>query len=540
MPDGNTLISQCHLKIDGTLVSTEFNASLAEVTVENSLHMPDVATVILSDPTLHWIDSPLLAPGKALEVSTTATAERSRSRPVFDGEIVELEPEFGNKTHRLTIRAFDRLHRLARGKRVRSFQNVTDSDVANRLAKEAGLTPDIESTRQVHDYLFQNNETNLEFLRRRATAVGFLLYVEGKKLCFRSLAQNPSPVSLNWGASLSEFRLRMTTVSQVNQVTVRGWDPDARQEIIAEAPTGSGMRSIGEKSSGGVISKNAFRIDAPLLVADQPVRDQVGADRAAKAIADRNEERFIEAEGSCGGNPAIVAGSSVKVDSIGSRFGGTYFVTSATHLFTAKDGYSTQFAISGQTPATLLRLLQRDEQPAARTSLVIGVVTDNQDPQGWGRVKVKYPWLTDDHASDWARVVIVGGGPQRGLEFLPEIQDEVLVGFEMGDIRYPYVLGGLWNGKDAPPKKNQQIISGGRVQQRVIQSRAGHTVVLDDSDAAASITITDKSGNQMKFDSTANEVSLESKGNLTVQAQGSLTLKASAEVTIQGAVIKLN
>src|SRR5215470_13470348 len=369
MPEASSLISQCHLKIDGSPVPDEFMKSLAEVTVENSLHMPDVATVILNDPSLRWIDNAMLAPGKSLEVSTMSTAERSRSRPVFDGEIVEIEPEFGNKTHRLTIRAFDRLHRLARGKRVRSFQNVTDSDVATRLAKEAGLQPGVESTRQVHDYLFQNNETNLEFLRQRATDVGFLLYVDGKKLCFRSLSQNPSPVSLSWGASLSEFRLRMTTVSQVNHVTVRGWDPKARQEIVSEAPDGTGMRSIGEKNTGGTVAKNAFRIDASLLVASIPVRDQVGADRAAKAVADRQEERFIEAEGSCGGNPAIVAGASLKLESIGSRFAGTYFVTSATHVFTAKEGYATHFAISGQTPATLLRLLKRDDVPASRSGL---------------------------------------------------------------------------------------------------------------------------------------------------------------------------
>ena len=110
----------------------------------------------------------------------------------------------------MTIRAFDRLHRLARGKRVRSFQNVTDSDVASRLAKEVGLTADVESTRQVHHYLFQNNETNLEFLRaaRHRGRVSACTSM-GKKLCFRSLSQHAgNRVDLQWGAGLSEFRVR--------------------------------------------------------------------------------------------------------------------------------------------------------------------------------------------------------------------------------------------------------------------------------------------------------------------------------------------
>jgi phage protein D len=531
MPDASTLVSQCFVKIDGTLVSEEFMRDLFEVVVDNSLHMPDVATIVVNDAALKWIDDALLSPGRAIEISTSATPQGSKARPVFDGEIVEVEPEFGAKTHRLTIRAFDRLHRLSRGRFVRSYQNVTDGDVARRLATEAGLQADVASTRQVHPYLFQNNQTNLEFLRERASAVGYLFYVSGKKLCFKPLEHSLAPVDLNWGANLSEFHLRMTTLSQVNTVTTRGWDPRSRREIVSEVTKGTGMRDVGEHKQGGDVAKDAFRIDAPLLVSSGPIRDQLGADHLARAVADRQAERFIEADGACGGNPAIVAGASVKIESIGKRFGGTYFVTAATHRFTAKEGYGTHFSISGQTPATLLGLLQSDERPAAPT-IAIGVVTDNQDPDGWGRVKVKYPWLSAEHASDWARVVAVGGGADRGLEFLPEIDDEVLVGFEMGDVHHPYVLGGLWNGKDAPPKKNGDVVSGGRVQQRVIRSRSGHEIVFDDSDGKSSITIADKAGNTITLDASRRAISIESAGDLT--------LKATGQVTIKGTVINLN
>src|SRR4030095_3667499 len=148
-----------------------------EVTVQNSLHLPDVATIVLNDPKLKWIDDTLLSPGKSIEIHGTAAPTPTKADVIFDGEIVELEPEFGSKMHRLTIRAFDRLHRLARGRFVRSFQNVTDSDLARRLATEAGLQADVDATRQVHEYLFQNNETNLEFLRQRAGAAGCMCYV---------------------------------------------------------------------------------------------------------------------------------------------------------------------------------------------------------------------------------------------------------------------------------------------------------------------------------------------------------------------------
>jgi phage protein D len=532
MSETSTLVSQCFIKIDGALVSEELMRALFEVVIDNSLHMPDVATIVLNDPELKWIDDPMLAPGKTVEIETSATPVRSKAGGVFDGEIVEVEPEFGAQTHRLTIRAFDRLHRLSRGLRVRSFQNVTDSDIAQRMAGEAGLQADVIATRQVHPYVFQNNQSNLEFLRGRASAVGYLLYVEGKKLCFKPLEQAPAPVELSWGATLSDFRVRMTTLSQASTITTRGWDPRSRKEIVSEVTSGKGMRDVGENKQGGDVAKEAFRLEAAVLVANAPIRDQLGADQLARAVVDRQAERFIEAEGTCAGNPAIIAGASVSVDCVGKRFSGTYFVTASTHRFSAKEGYATQFVISGQTPVTLLRLLQPDGPAPSNTGLVIGIVTDNQDPEGWGRVKVKYPWLSAEHASDWARVVSVGAGATRGVEFLPEVDDEVLVGFEMGDVHHPYVIGGLWNGQDAPPKTNQEIVTGGRVQQRIVRSRTGHQIVLDDSDGKSGVIIADKNGNSIEFSSTANALAIDVKGDLTIKAGG--------QVTIKGALINLN
>jgi uncharacterized protein involved in type VI secretion and phage assembly len=140
--------------------------------------------------------------------------------------------------------------------------------------------------------------------------------------------------------------------------------------------------------------------------------------------------------------------------------------------------------------------------------------------------------LSAEHASDWARVVAIGAGADRGLELLPEIDDEVVVGFEMGDIHHPYVLGGVWNGKDLPPKKNQQVVAGGKVRQRIVRSRAGHQIVFDDSDGAGSVTIADKNGNTIKIDSASNAMSIDVKGNLSIKAVG--------QVTIKGAMINLN
>lgn len=129
---------------------------------------------------------------------------------------------------------------------------------------------------------------------------------------------------------------------------------------------------------------------------------------------------------------------------------------------------------------------------------VVGVVTSIDDPDELGRVKVSYPWLQDDVESPWARLVSFLAGKDRGAVFRPQVDDEVLVIFEHGDMRRPYVIGGLWNGKDAIPGER-----GADADNDVclIKSRSGHTIILDDTDGEEVITINDKHGNSIELSS---------------------------------------
>lgn len=537
MADTARLQSHFYLEVDGAAAPDDLSRDLEEVRVENSLHLPDVATLVLHDPRLSWIDDARLEPGKTLRISARG---ETGEKPLFDGEIVEVEPVFGRSTHRLTVRAFDRLHRLARGRHVRSFLNLTDGDLVRKIAQEVGLQAEVGPANQVHSYLLQANETNLELLQHRAAALGYLLFVREKKLCLQPPQPAGVPIELQWGASLLEFRPRLATADQVTAVTVRGWDPDRRQELIGQVTNGTAAPQVGEKRSGGELCQEGFRLAAPLLVADRPVRTQSEADWLAQAAADRRSGRFIEAEGVCRGNPSLVAGVTVQISALGDRFSGTYFVTGATHVYHVDAGYTTEFGISGHHPSGLLGLLREEQEAAPATALLIGIVTDNQDPGGQGRVKVRFPALSPDHASNWARVVVPGGGPERGIQFLPEVNDEVLVGFELNDIHQPYILGGLWNGVDLPPRKSDQVVSGGEVSQRIIRSRTGHTLTFDDSEGGGGITIEDPHGNRFFLDTAADSLSIQVKGDVEIRADGSLTLEAAGSVVVKGAMIDLN
>lgn len=168
--------------------------------------------------------------------------------------------------------------------------------------------------------------------------------------------------------------------------------------------------------------------------------------------------------------------------------------------------------------------------------VVVGVVTNNQDDRGLGRVKVKLPWLSGSDESNWARVLAPMAGNQRGVYFLPEVDDEVLVVFEHGRVDRPFVIGALWNGKDKPPADNGD----GKNNKRLIKSRSGHTITLDDTDGGEKITIADgKKKSTIELDAVKGALLLRSDGDITVKAKGKITIESeSDDVSISGSGIK--
>jgi uncharacterized protein involved in type VI secretion and phage assembly len=193
--------------------------------------------------------------------------------------------------------------------------------------------------------------------------------------------------------------------------------------------------------------------------------------------------------------------------------------------------------------------------------VVVGVVTNNQDPDGMHRVKLRFPWLNLDDESHWARVAVAMAGNGRGAYFLPEPDDEVLVAFEHGSLEHPYVIGALWNGKDKPPENN----SDGKNDNRSITSRSGHVVRLYDKQGDERIEIIDKTGsNRIVIHSSDNKISIEAQGDIAiksatgkvtieaigveinsqadvkVQAQTSIDVSASGLVNIKGTLVNIN
>ena len=238
---------------------------------------------------------------------------------------------------------------------------------------------------------------------------------------------------------------------------------------------------------------------------------------------------------------------------------------------------------------SILDTLTSESQDHGRVyGVAAGIVTNNKDPDGLFRVKIKFPWLSDSNETDWVRIATLMAGGQRGSFFLPEVGDEVLVAFEHGDINSPYVIGSLWNGKDKAPETNsdgknnirkfksrsghENIFDDNAEQKKEkveIKTNAGHTILLDDAsgkekvniktkaghnltldDAAGKekIEIIDKSGsNKIVIDAVKNSINIESgmqlkikSGIVEIEGSSSLTIKSGGIVTIQGSMVKIN
>jgi len=176
--------------------------------------------------------------------------------------------------------------------------------------------------------------------------------------------------------------------------------------------------------------------------------------------------------------------------------------------------------------------------------IVIGIVSDLDDPDKLGRVRVKFPYL-NDQLSDWARVANPMAGKNRGVYFVPEPEDEVLVAFECGDPRRPYVVGSLWSTEDPPPKTDGDAPNN---NWRFIQSRSGHILKFDDTKGGERIEIIDKDGGQkIVIDTVNRKIEIECGGDISVKATGNLklesadmTLKANGTMTISGSTVNIN
>lgn len=568
-------IPQPFLEIDGKPAPEDLLSDLLQISVEESLHLPGMFTIVLnndyfpgrSQQDKTWRYMEMLAIGKSIKIgfrsTTTQTEEFSQPHEgsVLEGEITGLETHFTSESQApIIVRGYDVSHRLHRGRYNRSFQNMKDTDIVKKIAEEVGIPKgaidesdgpfgygDINGS---SGYIFQNNQTNMEFLRERSARIGFELFVENGKLNFRKPKENQQ-IELKWLQNLRSFRVRVTSAEQVQRVEVRGWDYSKKQPIVETANAEQVLTTT--DSGKGSSTSTRFKGKPPtptMIVVDQSLFVAAEAKQMAQAVCNELGGEFIHADAQAEGNPEIRPGRIVKLQNMG-KYSGKYYVTETRHLYHA-GAYTTEFSVRGLQGGNLLSLLSPPAPRAIAQTLRVGIVTNNQDPNGWGRVRVKFPSLTDEHESYWARVVGTGAGPDRGFDCLPEVNDEVLVAFENGDIHHPYVIGGVWNGQDAPPAAVEDSVQNG-VRLRTFKTRQGHQLQFVDEDKGTSQTgiyLQTNGGHQIRMNDSDRVVEVITSGghrlsmsdrdqSITLSSTGTMRITAATQIEMSSPLIKI-
>lgn len=582
MPASYTAIPT--LKIDGQPASDSLLEDILQITVEESLHVPGMFTLLIRNDYYSaregenpWLYDNTFTIGKSIEIGFTSSNTEdtdfstANQSTLLKGEITAIEAQFNSESQApIIIQGYDVSHRLHRGRYNRSFQNKKDSDIVSQIIGEAGITAGtIDETGGPYGfgdpvgYIFQENQTNMEFLRERAARNGFELFVQDGKLNFRKPSGGNS-LNLKWLKDITNFHVRVSSTEQVSSVEVRGWDYKNKQAIVStkSAQTAQVVTSI--EQGEGTKTSTAFNGSPKMIVVDKPVFSSKESDAIAQALFNELSGEFVQADAQAVGNPDIRPGKVISLKDMG-KYSGSYYVTETRHIFQSRV-YTTEFSIRGLRGDDLSTAMTPQTRLKPGQTLIVGIVTNNNDPKKWGRVRVKFPTLTEEHESDWARVVSIGAGSSRGFDCLPEVNDEVLVGFEHGDIHRPFVIGSVWNGKDAPPTSVQESVVDGKVRLRTFKTRLGHTLQFVEEDKGSSkkgvyvntvdghklnINDTDKKieiktqdGHQMLLDDQNKKIEIKTSGGnicklddqgrkITLSGTGEIELTAPQKITLK-------
>jgi phage protein D/phage baseplate assembly protein gpV len=558
-----THTSQFYIKINGADVPEQIQSRIVNLQVDSALGMPSMCILDVMDDELASVDdSTMFKFGNSIEVGSGENIDPESGAPapssaLFSGEITAIEPVYlaDGKT-RLIIRGYDKSHRLHRNRRTKTYANSTDSDIIKAILGANGISPQLAATTTVHDHVYQHNETDFEMVAKLARRNGFTWFAHGSQVTLdkpSALAAGRSALTLAYGSTLREFRPRLSGIGQRQKIEVRGWDVQSKHSIVGRA-TSSGF-SFPPSSGNGVSSTKAAFGDGNVVVHETPIKDQGEADRLASALLDEADGGYVQGEGVALGNPKLLAGTPLTLEGLGNRFSGKYFVAGATHTF-GEEGYETRFRVTGLGSANISALLGAGAGTAERvsmhqefTGLVVGIVTNIDDDQKWGRIKLKFPTISEADESWWARVAQPLAGPERGFYLMPQVNDEVLVGFEHGDFNRPYVVGSLWNGTDKLPSEAAAAPDGKRHMVHILKTGTEARFVIDDIEEF--LELTSKGKHYIKIDNKNKKIELKTAGGHVVEIdeQGQkITMKtgnqtvemATGGITLTGSTVKIN
>ena len=392
------------------------------------------------------------------------------------------------------------------------------SDIVKGILGQYQITiGNVEATGKTIEYCVQYRETDFAFIMRLATGSGLFAYYDGQKFHAAKASSNRSE-ELQWRQSLGLFSVGLGTVSADKAAQV--WNSDTK-EVLDSNYTGTPSGPAPSTLSSLALDASKTVYDEQGFVDIHKAADLSSLDSALKRSKDAAVGQMVK----CRGEsivPCLSIGTCARVSGM-DVLDGDYWLTSVVHVLEESGQYHNEFEcvpLDVAYPTIVYGKKKITDIQAAR-------VTDNKDPDELGRVKVAFAWKSDDE-SPWLRVVTPYAGAERGWYSIPEIDDEVMVGFEQGDPDRPFVIGSVYSPVDKPPADGPNQDN----DIKMFQSRAGNIIRFTDTEGSEEITITQGDGK--------NTVTLELGGpSIAIKSEGDISIESTKGITLKGETITL-
>ena len=527
------------IKIDGAALDPTTGNKLAEAVVKKVRVLPDMAHVVIADPLQTLVDKTMAKLGAKLEI-LAGGPDDTTAKSMFAGDISSIEPEFRDDGVFIGFRAFDTSHAMTRSQHTRVFQDQTIGDIVRTVAGPyfRGVSVD-GGTGGALAYMMQSGESDWDFVWRLANMIGFELVTDGRNAKFRKIGtQDGEGPWLQYGQSekghrLFSFRPRVSGANLPEKITGR-YVNEQGVIVDASAPISSGEIASKGPSIGwaGVTGKGDFALTGVLAKDANELR------RLVEAARDRILASALEAEGVAEGDPDLRPGMLVEFRGLG-KWNGKYLLSECVHVYRGGSGFRTRFHVAGRPKSLLAAVSPEDAQRPATVvnSIMQAEVTNINDPDKLGRVRVKLPTLAQgkDPEGWWARVSSNSAGKERGILMLPQVGDKVIVGFENGDTRKPFILGSVWDGKGTPGKELVQddgsfsLMSDSKV---MMKSKGDFQFETDKAWTA-------KAQKAVTFENSMDAFTIKSGKEIVLKAP-TIKLEAQMKVEIKGAQVAVN
>ena len=464
---------------------------------------------------------------------------KAANTPIFVGVVtnVQLHRE-GSDFGCIIVSGYSATYRMETAHSCFSWNDRTIGDVVKKLCEQAKVQLELNPAfKETKDFICQYEESDFDFIRRLAHQYQEWMYFDGTKLIFGKPRRLADPIRLEYGTTLSSLDIGLQTLARSEQVFSYHSGADREMQRMTPDLAYGHDKLAGEafRASLGMFSKPARQHALPRISNETELVNYMGRKQAAETA----ETHYITAESQV---PTLRVGSVIslyssfleRVGNLSEESLGNFIIIEITHEVSQGSYYKNRFKA---IPATIKALPSpKVRMPLAETQMA--TVLSNADPQGKGRVRVRMNWQTDGMQTGWVRVMTPDGGSSsdvksnRGFVFIPEVGDQVLLGFRHGDPARPYVMGSLFNG----------TTGGGGLEgnhMKSLTTRSGHTIKLNDSLSSLGITIKDIKGNSIHIDSVGDDIIINAKRNITINAGETFTVNArEMEVNIDRDIIE--